>query len=111
MRARRSRTPPAVALAAALLLAAVALRCVRGDELHCENAVAQLQSCCSGFNPHADYCTYTEGCGITYPTISETDSKCIVGMSCGEIVAAGICERALVAVPRTGAYPGTDVCP
>ncbi len=110
MRARR-RTTPAVALAATLLLATVALRCVRRDELQCENAVAQLESCCPAFHPDSSYCEYFEGCGVTQPTISEDDAECIVGMTCGEIVAAGICERAANALPRTDTSGGTDVCP
>lgn len=111
MSARRRRTAPAIAASAALLVAAVGLRCVRRDELQCENAVAQLERCCGGFHPDASYCTYSEGCGTVYPVITEDDSQCIVGMSCGEIVAAGICERAATAVPPTSATPGTDLCP
>ena len=111
MDARRRRTPPAVALASALLVAAIGLRCVRRDELFCENAVSRLEQCCSGFHPDQSYCSYSEGCGTVYPTITEDDSKCIVGMSCADIVAAGICERASGAVPPTGSQPGTDLCP
>lgn len=107
----RSAGRAPVALAAAILLAAVALRCVRRDELHCENAVAQLESCCPEFRPDAGYCEYAEGCGVVYPTISEGDAECIVGLTCGEIVAGGICERAQTAVPRTDSQPGTDLCP
>ncbi len=84
---------------------------MRRDELFCENAVAHLERCCTGFHPDEAYCTYTEGCGAAYPTITEDDSKCLVRMGCGEIVAAGICERAIDAVPPTGARPGTDLCP
>ena len=111
MSARRRRTTPAVAVAASLVLAAVALRCVRRDELMCENAVARLDRCCSGFHTDSSYCTYSDGCGVTYPTITEADSDCIVGLSCEQIVAAGVCERAANALPPTSSSPGTDVCP
>ncbi len=111
MRARRDRSASALAVASALLLAAVAIRCVRSDELRCENAVAWLQRCCQGFDPDASYCRYADSCGVVYPTISEDDAECIVGMSCGDIAAAGICERAATAVARTDSSPGSDLCP
>ena len=111
MRARRRRRGTAAGVAAALLLAAVALRCVRRDELFCENAVAQLERCCTGFHPDQSYCTYNDGCGVAYPTITEDDSKCIVGMGCSDIVSSGICDRAPNAIPPTDTQPGTDLCP
>ncbi len=49
-RARTRNVGPAAAIAATIVLAAVAVRCIRSDELHCENAVARLQQCCSGFS-------------------------------------------------------------
>ncbi len=99
------------AVAAAAVLAFVALRCIRGDELQCENAVARLKDCCSGFAPHSGYCTYSEGCGIAYPAISESDSRCIVDSSCELIVEHDICNRALQAQPRTDTSSGSDLCP
>ncbi len=111
MSARPRRPGPAVAVAAALLLSAAVLRCVRRDEIQCENAVAQLERCCAGFHPDQSYCTYSEGCGVAYPTITEDDSECIVRMSRGDILAAGICERAANAIPPTGSAPGTRLCP
>lgn len=111
MRTRSRSLPPLATAAAALLLGAVVLRCVRRDELHCENAVARLRACCEGFDPGPGYCEYAEGCGVTYPTISEDDAACIVATSCGEIVAAGICDRAASATPPTDAAQGTDLCP
>ncbi len=111
MRARRRTPAPAVALASALVAGALALRCVRRDELYCENAVALLERCCSGFHPDSSYCSYVEGCGTVHPTITEDDSECIVRLSCADIVSAGICARALNAIPPTDTTPGTDLCP
>ncbi len=106
---RRRRT--ATAVAAAILLAAFAVRCIRSDEFKCENAVARLDRCCSGFHVDRSYCTYYEGCGIVYPTISEEDATCIIGASCEIIVANGICERAMAAQPPTDISPAADICP
>jgi hypothetical protein len=111
MPARRRRTAPAVAVASALLVAAVGLRCIRRDELFCENAVAWLERCCPGFHPDQSYCSYGEGCGTIYPTITEDDSKCIVAMGCEQIAAANICDRAANAIPPTSGQAGTDLCP
>ncbi len=106
--ARRRKS--AAALAAALLLAAFAVRCVGRAELHCENAVARLERCCSGFEVDESYCSQGENCWVVYPTISESDASCIVNASCETIVANGICARAMAAPPRTEDSSG-DLCP
>ncbi len=99
------------AVAAAVVLALVALRCIRGDEMLCENAVSRLQQCCAGFVVSSGYCTYSDGCGVTYPTISESDSKCVADASCEYIVDHDICNRALQARAATDASAGSDICP
>jgi hypothetical protein len=109
---RHVRTvPPAVrrrlaAAALALLAIAVAARCLRPDEMLCEEAVARLSSCCPGFDPGSMRCVYSEGCGTTYPDLSEPDARCIAGASCAQLVANGICTRApgsTVTDPNAGA--------
>jgi hypothetical protein len=76
---------------ATLLMADLGLR---EDEIDCEKAVAWLQSCCPGFaKSETLQCEYVSGCGVT-PAISISDSQCILGESCDELQASGICERA-----------------
>lgn len=96
-------------IAAALLLAALAVRCLRRDELHCENAVAHLQRCCPGFQPGDVYCVYAESCSVVYPSISEGDASCIVDSSCTTLVENGACARAMEAEPRTAEYE-SSIC-
>lgn len=105
------RRPTAAAVSATLLLAAFAVRCMRPDEFKCENAVARLDQCCSGFRVERSYCTYYSDCGIVYPTISEKDATCIVDAPCATIVANGICERAMNAPRPTESSPPAELCP
>lgn len=98
-------------VAAALVLALVAVRCIEGDELHCENAVTRLDECCGELQVDAAYCEHTEGCGVVYPTIDEDDAECIAEASCAELVQGGVCERARAAPHPTDSRPGPDLCP
>lgn len=100
-----------MAIAVGLLLVVLALRCIRGDEIHCENAVARLLDCCPTFPRVDGYCDYSEGCGTTYPTISESDATCIARSSCAELVENGVCDRAATAPPPSDQVPGPDLCP
>jgi hypothetical protein len=79
----------------------------REDVLYCEESVARLAECCSGFDPTRIICRYREESGGCYdderytyhPTLSIEESRCILGKSCGEISPA-MCERALAAPKR-----------
>ena len=77
--------------------------------MHCENAVARLVECCAGFQAGLVSCEYVEGCGVTYPEISEDESRCIVGKSCGALVADGTCAAAQGAGPRSSSG-GSSLC-
>ena len=108
---RRSLRGRGVAVAAGLLLTALGLRCIRGDELQCENAVTRLADCCPTFPRIEGYCDYSEGCGTYYPTISESDARCIARSSCEDLVASGVCDRAATAPRPSEGNPGPDLCP
>jgi hypothetical protein len=90
-----------VLVGASMLMADFGLR---EDEIDCEKAVAWLQSCCPGFaRAETLRCEYDSGCGVTEPAISISDSQCILGESCDELKASGICERAAnLPSPSTG---------
>ncbi len=108
---RTRRRGAAAALAAGLLLGALGLRCIRGDELQCENAVTRLVDCCPTFPQIEGYCDYSEGCGVYYPTISESDARCIARSSCEDLVGNGVCDRAATAPRPTDGSSGPDLCP
>ena len=103
------------AIALAILLAVFAVRCLRSDELHCENAVAQLERCCPGFAVGAEYCVHQDQCVDTFtwderlPAISEADARCIANASCSSLVQRGTCERAMQQPDPDGVLP--DLCP
>ncbi len=102
----RRRWPAFLTAARLLVLAA---RCLRPDEMHCENAVARLADCCPGFDAHRISCEYVEGCGARYPTIPEDDARCIAGKSCDALVSDGTCAVAQGATPQTS-FGGSYVC-
>jgi hypothetical protein len=108
VRDRRRRNWPSLLTAAVLLF--LAARCLRPDEMHCENAVARLADCCPRFQASRVSCQYVEGCGVSYPAISEDDSRCIVGKSCSALVSDGICAAAQTATPRSTSG-GSSLCP
>ncbi len=67
---------------------------LRQDEIDCEQAVAYLQGCCPDWAGATVACTYDSGCGSTTETALSIDqSQCILGESCSQIVATGICDR------------------
>ena len=91
---------------------------LREDEIDCEQAVAHLQECCPGFaQSETLQCVYSDGCGVTEPAISIPQSQCILGESCEQITASGLCSRAaMLSSPSTSsdnAGPPTPnaVCP
>ena len=108
---RHIRRGHGVVVAAGVLLAVLALRCIRGDEIQCENAVVRLLDCCPTFPQIEGYCDYSEGCGVYYPTISESDARCIARSSCEDLVANGVCDRAATAPRPSEGNPGPDLCP
>ncbi len=93
-------------LALPLVLAAI-LGCpgIREDEFVCEDAVSHLQACCPGFSGNNVDCEYDpggcEGARTVYPEITTRQAACIRGESCGELVASGVCARAIAAPPGT----------
>jgi hypothetical protein len=96
-------------LAAAILLA-LATRCLRPDEMYCENAVQRLVDCCPDSMVRQISCEYVEGCGVTYPAISEDDARCIAGASCASLMADGVCAAAATAQPRSGSSQESHLC-
>jgi hypothetical protein len=114
---RRSPLPGAALVVGALTLA-LACGSIREDQLECEEAVTKLVQCCtSSFDPSPIQCTYTSGCGTTYPDLDIPTSQCIRSETCGELFTSDVCTRALASHPmgtsddgETGAAtPG--VCP
>ena len=84
---------------AAAAFALLAVTCgIREDELRCEEAVAKLVECCSGFVATEIGCYYT-GCG-TSPAITIEESRCISSQTCAVIVSSGVCARAQLAKPN-----------
>lgn len=103
----RRRWPSFLAAAVLLTLAA---RCLRPDEMHCENAVERLVDCCPGFTARQVSCEYLEGCGVSYPAISEDDARCIAGASCAALVADGVCASAATVQPRSQSSEESHLC-
>lgn len=69
----------------------------------CEEALARLTTCCPRFEPQRVLCNYrradNEGCGYrsienVSPALSDGESRCIRSLSCGELQAKKVCERA-----------------
>jgi hypothetical protein len=86
----------------------------REDVVWCEEALAQLTSCCGGFDPTKVKCHYHDysggGCSGVYnwehPALSIEESRCILGESCGALNANGVCARAQAATPYTSSSSG-----
>ena len=78
------------------LCSSVTLMCATGiDErqLECEEAVARLQECCPDLRISELRC-HPEGCdGVTTPTLTLDESKCILNETCGAITSADTCHR------------------
>jgi hypothetical protein len=97
---RRARPRSTLLIPMVLLL--FVTRCSSGwrqDELECEQAANQLIKCCPGFDAESLSCTYSEGCGTSYPALTVADSRCIDNESCDTLVATGVCTRAAEALP------------
>lgn len=88
----------------------------------CTNAVAKLQECCPHFHSGTLACTFEDktsagGCdpdpeGYNIhtrvdPALNETESECIMHMSCGALSGSDVCTRAAAAAP----YAQTDYIP
>jgi len=115
---RSGRAVPILLLAVGVLvLTSGWLAGFREDELECEQAVAKLVECCPDFSTNVIECNYATGCGsTTYPALSIDQSQCIGDLSCSEIVANKICERARFVDPVVvgedgGIVNGAEVCP
>jgi hypothetical protein len=130
-RSKSSRALGAVTAAIAVTYgASVACHGMTADELHCEEAVAWMKSCCPGFAVDGRYCAHedpqrVEGCsgetlgwvGGQDPALVVSQSDCVRSRSCSELVLAGVCKRAESATPIAyvdGGPPpsgAAEVCP
>lgn len=110
------RGSPVVLALAAFLLFAQCSDIERG-EAECQEASAQLQDCCPGFDARKVECSSgtSPGCGSAAPaqffpaTFSVSDSECILESSCSDLVAKSVCARVLARtapVPDSGADSG-----
>jgi hypothetical protein len=88
------------------------------EQLDCEEAVSYLQGCCPGFQASETVnCESDQGCGTSIaPALSITESQCIVGLSCSDVVNRGICDRVVNLSSPTTTTDGTTgshppVCP
>ncbi len=94
-------------------------RCTDGfreDELECEQAADQLAKCCPTFQPMNLNCSYSSGCGTSYPALTVDESQCIESESCEKLVASYVCDRAVAALPIQSTGDGgltehEQVCP
>jgi hypothetical protein len=90
---------------------------LREDELECEQAANQLAGCCPGFEVRKLSCSYTDGCGTSYPALTIDESECIVSESCSTLQKTEVCARAAAAVPIMSTDDGggltehPQVCP
>lgn len=100
----RTRRP--ILCAGVLLGALVCCAGIREDELLCEEAMAHIGQCCPGLDVAAVDCTYTSGCGTTYPALTVTQSQCIDGMSCAALVSSDMCPNAQASQDSDGS-PGS----
>jgi hypothetical protein len=73
------------------------------QQLECQAATALLVQCCPGFDANGFVCDYTQsvtsGCNgtstsTTYPSLSASEVSCILGETCSQLVATGVCRRA-----------------
>lgn len=109
------------ALRAALLFIAVAggipaAQGFRQDEVECEEATLRLDECCPGFDPKKVDCTFVPGCdNATYPSLTSTESECILAKGCDDLRARHVCERLLSRQTGAPADASTssagEVCP
>ena len=88
-------------------------------ELFCEDAVAHLASCCANFVPTRISCYYTNnssgGCSsgvldVTYPVLSEAESRCILALDCPTIMERALCPAVAALVPDRDYDPATRYC-
>jgi hypothetical protein len=78
-------------------------------ELYCQEAAAELQQCCPGYDPTETYCNRgptpgseeSSSClGTTstsaqmYPTLTLAESSCILDETCSMLLSTGVCTRA-----------------
>lgn len=75
----------------------------RKDVIECEDALAQLERCCPGFDAKPVLCNYSydhsAGCGSSStmsitPALSTQESSCIREKSCEALIGGKVCERA-----------------
>ena len=66
---------------------------LREDEQVCEEALAHLRNCCSGY-PESVSCQYVSGCASNAhtPEIDAVTSDCLRARSCGELASQGLCR-------------------
>jgi hypothetical protein len=96
----------------------------REDVFACEEAVARLAECCPNFDGKDIKCTYYYSRNETVndcngqtsvttvqvePAITTASAACIERTACADLVANGVCARALVAKSRGYTEYGKDV--
>jgi hypothetical protein len=90
---KRGRRRPSIGAALVAVLA-VLLACgsVPDDEFLCEEAVARLEDCCTGFQPRRFNCENVRGCNSNrVPAVNERASECIRDRGCADLESTGVC--------------------
>jgi hypothetical protein len=91
-------------------------------QLACQGAAAHLQGCCPGFDPSLATFTCdtsmsitTPGCGgggggetMTRPSLSPSESSCVLAEDCDALVASGVCARAITRAAMSQVTNDTD---
>jgi hypothetical protein len=76
------------------LLALMADGGISSDELACEQATVQIQTCCPELSD-VSYSCVRSGCGGSMvPELDEARASCLRGKSCEELRALGVCSPA-----------------
>jgi hypothetical protein len=79
-------------------------------ELYCQEAAAELEQCCPGYDPKRTYCNLgptpesddsssclgtTTNTSLMYPTLTLAESTCVIDETCSKLVSTGVCTRAM----------------
>lgn len=101
-----------VPVAVMTLLALMADGGISSDELACEQATVQIQTCCPELSD-VSYVCVRSGCGGSMvPELDEDRSSCLRGKSCEALRALGVCDPATwEAPPVCASSPCTSKVP
>jgi hypothetical protein len=83
---------------------------MREDVVLCEEAASHYESCC-GHPLSGLQCVYEYSCLIdcshagdtSVPDLAATQSRCMMGLSCGDLAARGICSQSKATLSLAGA--------